>query len=189
MTTKRKFFSPGGRSVVLSVLLLMIGLSAGCRTTGRGRLWRILPKMGQRNWIVVADSAYPAQNTPGIETVVTGRGQIETVRAVLQAVDDAPHVKPVVYLNDELDDVSEVDAPGIRAYRNQLGLLLKNRTVRSMPNDRLIATMDDAAEMFKVIVFKTNMTLPYTSVFIELDCGYWNADAEKRLRNKMRQGN
>jgi hypothetical protein len=26
------------------------------------------------------------------------------------------------------------------------------------------------------------MTIPYTSVFFELDCGYWNADAEQRLR-------
>jgi hypothetical protein len=24
--------------------------------------------------------------------------------------------------------------------------------------------------------------LPYTSVFIQLDCGYWSAEAEQRLR-------
>lgn len=26
------------------------------------------------------------------------------------------------------------------------------------------------------------MTLPYTSVFLQLECGYWNAASEKRLR-------
>jgi hypothetical protein len=29
------------------------------------------------------------------------------------------------------------------------------------------------------------MTIPYTSVFIRLDCKYWSADQEKRLREKM----
>jgi hypothetical protein len=29
------------------------------------------------------------------------------------------------------------------------------------------------------------MTIPYTSVFFELDCGYWNAEAEVRLRQAM----
>jgi hypothetical protein len=29
------------------------------------------------------------------------------------------------------------------------------------------------------------MTIPYTSVFVRLECGYWSADAEKRLREKM----
>jgi hypothetical protein len=29
------------------------------------------------------------------------------------------------------------------------------------------------------------MTLPYVSVFFELDCGYWNADAEQILREAI----
>jgi hypothetical protein len=29
------------------------------------------------------------------------------------------------------------------------------------------------------------MTIPYTSVFFELDCGYWSAAAEQRLRKAM----
>ena len=36
-----------------------------------------------------------------------------------------------------------------------------------------------------MLVLKTNMTIPYTSVFIRLDCKYWTADQEKRLRSKM----
>jgi hypothetical protein len=32
---------------------------------------------------------------------------------------------------------------------------------------------------------KTNLTLPYTSVFLQIDCGYWSADAERRLRDAM----
>jgi hypothetical protein len=33
------------------------------------------------------------------------------------------------------------------------------------------------------------MAIPYTSVFIRLDCKYWSADAEKRLRAKMSTAN
>jgi hypothetical protein len=35
------------------------------------------------------------------------------------------------------------------------------------------------------LIVKTDMTIPYTSVFFELDCGYWNAEAEQRLRQAM----
>jgi hypothetical protein len=40
--------------------------------------------------------------------------------------------------------------------------------------------------LFRVLVVKTNMRIPYTSVFFELDCGYWNAHAEKQLRAAMK---
>ena len=31
------------------------------------------------------------------------------------------------------------------------------------------------------------MTIPYTSVFLQLDCKYWSADAEQRLRADARR--
>jgi hypothetical protein len=34
-------------------------------------------------------------------------------------------------------------------------------------------------------VLKTDLTIPYTSVFIQLNCKYWSNDAEKRMRQKM----
>ena len=42
------------------------------------QLETLLPLYGHRNWIVVADSAYPAQSKPGIETVVSGAGQLKS---------------------------------------------------------------------------------------------------------------
>jgi hypothetical protein len=35
-------------------------------------------------------------------------------------------------------------------------------------------------------MIKTDLALPYTSAFLELDCGYWPAEAEQKLRQKMR---
>jgi hypothetical protein len=39
--------------------------------------------------------------------------------------------------------------------------------------------------MFSILIVKSTMTIPYTSVFLELGCGYWDADAEARLRSRM----
>jgi len=32
------------------------------------------------------------------------------------------------------------------------------------------------------LLLKTKLTLPYTSVFFRLDCGYWTDEAETQLR-------
>jgi D-ribose pyranose/furanose isomerase RbsD len=171
-----------------AVVLAAIGLVTGCDGSREGwqvRLDRELPRMGHRNWIVVADSAYPLQSAAGIETVVTGRGQIEVLDHVLKQVADAPHVQAIVLLDAELESVSEEDAPGVSAYRTELKELLKGKQVRVMPHEEIIARLDEAAKMFTILLLKTDMVLPYTSVFLELDCGYWDAEKEKRLRDAV----
>src|ERR1035438_5437227 len=80
------------------------------------QLSSILPLYGHRNWIVVADSAYPAQSKPGIETIVSGADQLDAVRHVFDAITACAHVRANVYVDKELAFVSEVDAPGISDY-------------------------------------------------------------------------
>ena len=150
--------------------------------TVRWKLAKDLPVLGHRNWIVVVDSAYPAQSRTGVETMCIGGGQVEVVKAVLDAVDAAKHVRGIVYADRELWYVKEADAPGIDDYRKRLFPLLKNRELKAWLHDDLIARLDADAEKFRVLILKTDMTLPYTSVFVQLDCGYWDAEKEKRLR-------
>ncbi len=145
-----------------------------------------LPTYGHRNWVVIVDSAYPAQTRGGIETVVTGADQLTAVKVVLDEFAKAKHVRPVVYLDAELPHIGEQDAPGIGKYRDDLGKLLGDRKPQSLPHEQIIAKLDKAGESFRVLVLKTNLTLPYTSVFLELDCGYWSPDAERRLREAMK---
>jgi hypothetical protein len=57
----------------------------------------------------------------------------------------------------------------------------------SLLHEDIIAKLDEAGNKFKILLFKTNLTLPYTSVFFQLDCGYWDDDAEGRLRERMSQ--
>jgi L-fucose mutarotase/ribose pyranase (RbsD/FucU family) len=181
-----------GAALGLGLLVLLL---AGCRSAPdragsdwRETLARELPLMGHRNWIVVADSAYPAQISPGVQTLCTGNSQLDTLKAVLAALSRARHVQPVIQIDAELDHVPEALAPGVEAYRAALKTLLKDRRVLAVPHEQLIAKLDEAGRTFRVLILKTDLTIPYTSVFLQLDCGYWGPDAEKQLRATMGQG-
>jgi L-fucose mutarotase/ribose pyranase (RbsD/FucU family) len=151
----------------------------------KGELRAFLPLFGHRNWIVVADSAYPAQSSTGIETIVSGASQIEVARAVLDAIAASKHVRANIYLDQELQFVAEADAPGVSRYRTQLEELLKGAKTISLAHEQIIAKLDQTAQLFRVLIIKTELAIPYTSIFFELDCGYWNAEAEQRLRRAM----
>lgn len=148
-----------------------------------------LPLFGHRNWIVVADSAYPAQSRPGIETILASADQLTVVKTVLSGILNAAHVKPHIYTDQELRYVDEEDAPGITQYRRSLTQLFPKGSVSELPHEAIIAKLDEAARMFQVLIVKTDMAIPYTSVFFELDCAYWNSDAEMRLRSAIQSSN
>lgn len=144
-----------------------------------------IPLYGHRNWIVIADSAYPAQSQAGIETLVSNSDHVQVLQLVLTALSASRHVRPIVYTDQELKFIEEKDAPGISAYRRQLAGVLENRAVKSLPHEQIITKLDEVSQTFRVLIIKTNFTLPYTSVFLQLDCAYWSADAERRLRAAM----
>ena len=174
------------RSIVLLCLVL---LAAGCtrtRYTCQHALRQQLPILGHRNWIVVADMAYPYHSRQGITTIFTGEKQLDSVRAVLEEVRRAPHVRATVYTDAELPSVDENQAPGITAFRKELAALLKGETVKTLPHEEIIARVDEAAKTYRVLVIKTRAMLPYTTVFVELDCGYWSPEAEQRLRGTLK---
>jgi len=179
---------------LIALAALAAPLVVGCDTTRsasttasnwRATLNRELPRLGHRNFIVVADKAYPLQSAPGITTLYTGAEQVATLEAVFNAIDSADHVRPVIYVDAEIDAVPEADAPGIDAYRAKLDKLLDGRAVSREPHEDIIRKLDDSAKLFNVLLLKTDMTVPYTSVFIQLDCGYWSAEKEQRLRAKL----
>jgi len=154
-------------------------------TDAEKKIGECLPLFGHRNWIVVTDSAYPAQSKPGIETVVMDANHMHVVGRVFNAISAQRHVKAKVYVDKELAFVAERDAPGVLDYRRELDALSAGNAVTHLPHEQIIHKLDQAAEMFRVLIVKTDGTIPYTSVFFELDCEYWNADAEQRLRQAM----
>ncbi len=137
---------------------------------------------GHRNWIVVADAAYPAQSNPGIETIATEADHLLVLKAALDAINNSRHVRPNIYLDAEFKHVSEQDAPGVTRYRQNLVRLIRNRETQRLPHDQIIAKLDESATLFRILILKSTLAIPYTSVFLELDCGYWTREAEQNLR-------
>lgn len=144
-----------------------------------------MPLMGHRNWILIVDSAYPLQSSPGVETVETDAEQIDVVQYVLKKVNSSIHVRPIIYMDAELPFVPDADAPGASAYRSQIADVLRKYPIEQDLHDKIIADIGATGSQFHVLVLKSNMTIPYSSVFIRLDCKYWSAGAEKHMREQM----
>jgi hypothetical protein len=177
----RKVFLTILALTAVSVLSAQPDLPANWKT----KVNQAMPLMGHRNWILIVDSAYPLQTSPGVETIDTGAHQLEVVQYVLEAMNASIHVRPLIYMDSELAFVPDEDAPGASNYRRQITDLLHNYPVATLPHDTIISNIDQAGKQFQVLVLKTRMTIPYTSVFIRLDCKYWSGEAEKRMRAKM----
>jgi hypothetical protein len=145
----------------------------------------ILPLLGHRNWILVVDKAYPMQSAAGIETIYTGEKLIPVLKEVLRSIQDERHTKPIVYTDKELlfmrDDLSK----GVESFKSTLAQTLAKQKVEVIPHDDIFTKLDEASRLFNVLVLKTECLMPYTSVFIELDCGYWSAEREKTLRERI----
>lgn len=180
-------------SIFCLLLIAAVGV-VGCKDRGSagrpGESWeqrfrQLLALYGHRNWIVVADSAYPDQSGQGIETIVSGADHLDVLQKVLDGLAASKHVKPIIYTDQELQFVPEEGAAGVSAYRQRLAALFQNRPVSVLPHGQIISKLDQVGQTFRVLIIKTNMTIPYTSVFLELDCAYWGADAEGKLRALM----
>lgn len=159
------------------------------RSNGGGewlkRLDAVLPVFGHRNWIVVADSAYPAYCSAGIETIVAPGDHLDVVRTVFERLDASGHLSAAVYTDMELAATPEEDAPGVAEYRQELNCLLAGRVRIAAAHDEIVTRLDDAARRFRALMIKTPMRIPYSSVFFELGCGYWTPEAELRLRARL----
>jgi len=150
------------------------------------RLLNDLPALGHRNWIVIADSAYPAQVSPGMEIVVSNEDHFVVLEKVLAAMGKSRHLHPKVWLDKELEFVPNELAPGMDDCRKRLKATLAKYEVKSLLHEEHIARLDQVARTFRILMIKTNLTLPYTTVFLEVDCSYWRPDAEAKMREKMK---
>ncbi|MBI3911709.1 MAG: hypothetical protein HY320_12360 [Armatimonadetes bacterium] len=139
-------------------------------------------RFGHRNWILIADGAYPCHSARGVTTVVADEDLPAVLERALALLNEARHVRPVPWLDTEMALVSEAAAPGIQAYRARLNTALAGYRVNQAPHSELIRRIGAAAAQFEVLVVKTQTMLPYASVFLELDCAYWDAAREEELR-------
>lgn len=144
-----------------------------------------LPFLGHRNWILVVDKAFPLQTASGMEYINADEGLLQVFEKVLKQLENETHIRPIIYRDRELSYITEEQASGIRNYQKQMDNLLIGKNVETLLHDSVFYQLDKASELFKTVVIKTNETLPYSSVFMELDCKYWDGDKEQELRESM----
>ena len=142
-------------------------------------------QLGYRNWIVIAEASLPAQNRPGIRQVTADVDIPEVLDYVIGTLEQTQHVHPQFYLTRELRSLDNDLTPGIEEHRKKLKAVLRSNETIELEQQSLLTLMEDASNSFDVLVIRTPTALPYTSVFIELQPGYWDAESEARLRERI----
>ncbi len=176
---------------IVVVLCLLITVAAACLAqTPHGNGWHDklaeeLPLLGHRNWILIVDSAYPLEVAPGVETIETNAPQLLVLHSVLDEINRSIHVRPDIFMDAELPYVQDTDAPGVSGYRSDVATILRGNTVQSRPHAQLLDMVARDGQQYHILVLKTRMAIPYTSIFLRLNCRYWSDDAEARLRKAM----
>lgn len=141
--------------------------------------------LGHRNWILVVDKAFPEQSSPGMKYLYVEQDLLPTLEYVLEKVEASSHVKPIIYQDKELSYITEDQIKGIDDFRSEAKKTLAGKEVNSLLHDEVFSMLDESSSLFRVLVIKTNCTIPYTSVFLQLDCSYWGPENEKTLRELM----
>jgi len=177
----------------LVMLVFFIVLTASCSQkkpleelkTWEEVLDEDLHLLGHRNWILVVDKAFPEQSSAGMKYIYVEQDLLPTLEHVLGALDNSNHVKPIIYQDKELSFIKEEQVNGIEAFRSAAAETLDGRAVNTLLHDEVFKMLDESSSLFRVLVIKTNCILPYTSVFLQLDCSYWGPENEKTLRELM----
>jgi len=141
--------------------------------------------LGHRNWILVVDKAFPEQSSPGMRYIYVEEELLPVLKFVLDEIDASTHVSPVIYRDMELSYIIGEQVPGINDFRAESKKVLAERDVQTLLHDEVFRLLDQSSALFRVLVIKTRCTLPYTSVFIQLDCAYWNPQQEEELRTNI----
>lgn len=178
-----------GRLICCAVLLVCspllqsqrVGSSASWKDTLQSRL----PLYGHRNWIVVADSAFPVYAEPGIETIAANADFASVLKSVAGEIAASRHVRGTVFLDKEIEFVEEQDYPGVTALRRTIATTFPTDQVSSIPHSEAMSRIAQAGTNYRVPFIKTTGRIPYSSVYIRLDCGYMSEEIERKISNAM----
>jgi len=145
-----------------------------------------LQLMGHRNWILVVDKAFPQQNAAGIVTINTGEALLPVLQHTIKQINQSSHVKPIIFTDAELNFITEKQVPEIEKFKTDLFGIIPKEQTQTMLHDSVFVRIAKASELFRVVVLKTDQVIPYSSVFLQLDCKYWTGENEELLRESMR---
>ncbi len=189
---------------LLLTALTLTGILAGCAGTDeaarraecaqaraetlerlRAQIAPELTRLGARNWIVIADPTLPVLAGAGVQVLPVEANNADTLREVLDQLELQAALVPRLWLSRELTAIPENRAPGIRRYTREMKNLIRGRFHYYIDQRFIDMQLAQAAAHYRVLYLKTNTHLPYSSIAIELDSGYWNSDAEAEIRQRL----
>jgi hypothetical protein len=134
---------------------------------------------------MVVDKAFPSLSSPNIEVVYADVDIRTALDTTIKMLENATHVKPIIYIDKEFAYITEKELTGITEFRTKAHASIQSFNPSELVHDDVFGRVNEISSMFKVLVIKTNETVPYSSVFIELDCKYWSGEKETALRKAM----
>ncbi len=146
---------------------------------------RQVNQLGYRNWIVIAEASFPAFSRPGVRQVTAPVEIPEALDHVIHVMERTEYTRPNFYLASELRSVENDYAPGINHFRERVRASLHGHETIRIDHESLMILLEDTHRNFDVLVIRTQTALPYSSVYLELLPGYWDADSEARLRERI----
>jgi L-fucose mutarotase/ribose pyranase (RbsD/FucU family) len=172
------------------VILGLAMSSLGCGMMQRDSNWKAavanqVEQLGYSNWIVIAEASFPAQNRAGVHQVRADADISEVLTYVLDTLEQTQRVRPHPYLPRELRSLENDFAPGIDEHRKRIQIALRSHETTEIEQQSLLTLLEDANRSFDVLVIRTPTALPYSSVFLELQPGYWDSESESRLRDRI----
>jgi hypothetical protein len=102
------------------------------------------------------------------------------LRYVTETIASSPHVRATVFLDKEIQFVADRDYPGASALKRAITSTFAKGQISSIPHAEVLSRIDEAGKTFRILFIKT--TIPYTSVYIRLDCGYMSDEEERKIR-------
>lgn len=182
------------------LLLISVFLAASCQSPQKKafvcaedenwekRLSDELPLLGHRNWILVVDKAFPMPaKSEGFVIINSNEEPLKVLSKTIELISDQPHIQPLFHNDLELNYIKEDWVEGVCAYRDELSKLIDDKNIKQLPHDDIFEQFSDGGSRFRTVIIKTNGLIPYSSVFIELDCGYWNSSYEEALRDSIKK--
>ena len=162
-----------------------IPVDSSAKPKWQNELKSMLPYLGDRNWILIVDKAFPEQTAKGIKMIYTHEKLLPVLRYTLNLIHSANHVGAVIYTDKELHYLTSDEVPDINQYRDSLKKIFGKQNIHSILHEQVFNQMNNDSKLFQVVVLKTNETIPYSSVYLHLNCAYWNDSLETKLRKDM----
>jgi len=176
---------------ILSISIGAAWLLGGCAWPDLNEVgWKVavdkqVAQLGNRNWIIIAEASFPAYNRIGVRQVNAEVEIPEALDYVLNVMERTENTRPNVYLARELRSVKNDYAPGIDSLRKSITDSLHGHEAIQIDHQSLQLLIEGANRNFDVLVIRTQTALPYSSVYLELLPGYWDADSEEKLREQI----